>query len=290
MGEQGVCLALDVGALLAGQPGILPLTDCIEGFAQMAQDMELVEQDGRRWCMVRVARRGAEGFPHIHHRQANFLALLRPQPLIELIHTRFRAVRTSEPDGPPSHQVAHHNPVGVPLFDRDLINADDLGTRRPCALELRSHILLLQLLDSMPVQLQLAGYGTGLEHWHSAAPRRTQSVWGTTGWWPARPAAPASPCGRSGTTPAEWGLPGRYACRHRTNPESNEACGRKTCDAHGHTSHRVFFPPTLERENADLRIPKDPPNSGPGTKPREAIRVLKSSGWTHPSPVPTFFR
>ena len=34
------------------------------------------------------------------------------------------------------------------------------GPGVPAALELRSHILLLQLLDSMPVQLQLAGYGT----------------------------------------------------------------------------------------------------------------------------------
>lgn len=36
MGEPGVLLALDGGAGLAGQSGLFPLADRVEGFAQMA--------------------------------------------------------------------------------------------------------------------------------------------------------------------------------------------------------------------------------------------------------------
>src|SRR5918996_937317 len=45
MGQQGVLLPLDEAALAPGHTRVLALADLIEGVAQMAQDMELVEQD-----------------------------------------------------------------------------------------------------------------------------------------------------------------------------------------------------------------------------------------------------
>ena len=43
--QQGVFLALDVAPLVAGKPRVLTLADRIQGLAQMAHDVELVEQN-----------------------------------------------------------------------------------------------------------------------------------------------------------------------------------------------------------------------------------------------------
>jgi hypothetical protein len=45
----------------------------------------------------------------------------------------------------------------VALADRDLVDADRAGTRRASALELGPHVLHLQRLDRVPVELQLTG-------------------------------------------------------------------------------------------------------------------------------------
>ena len=46
----------------------------------------------------------------------------------------------------------------MPLPDRDLINADRLRTWRAGTLELGFHVVLVECLDGMPVQLQFGGY------------------------------------------------------------------------------------------------------------------------------------
>src|SRR6266481_3996141 len=63
--QQRVFLALDEAALLPRQTRILALSHLIEGFAQVANDVELVEQDrGLRGVGVGgVAKR----LPHVHH-------------------------------------------------------------------------------------------------------------------------------------------------------------------------------------------------------------------------------
>src|SRR5260370_33976165 len=82
--QQRVFLALDEAALLPRQTRILALSHLIEGFAQVANDVELVEQDrGLRGVGVGgVAKR----LPHGHHGEPDARALLFAKPLIALRH------------------------------------------------------------------------------------------------------------------------------------------------------------------------------------------------------------
>jgi hypothetical protein len=118
--------------------------------------VELVKQDRR----LRRTREGgiAKRLPHIHHRQTNAPALLVSQPVIELRHARLRAVLATEPDRAVANQIAHHDAVGVALLDRDLVDADRLGARCTRPRELRTQVLLLQVLDRVPVKMQLLGH------------------------------------------------------------------------------------------------------------------------------------
>ena len=77
MGEQRVALALDEGAVLHGHPCVLGPTDLIHRVGQMAQDVELVEQNLRLGGMR--LDRVAERLPHVHHDQPNPGRLLGAQ-------------------------------------------------------------------------------------------------------------------------------------------------------------------------------------------------------------------
>jgi hypothetical protein len=66
----------------------------------------------------------------------------------------------SERSSPPNQnrtaplQVAHHDAVGVPLPNGNLIDADHLGRWRASAAQLLAHVLLLQLFDGVPIEMQ----------------------------------------------------------------------------------------------------------------------------------------
>ena len=107
----------------------------------------------RRMCQSRVAKR----LPHVHDGQANATALFASQPVVELRHTRFLAILAAKPDRAPANQVADHDAIGVALADRDLVDADDLGSRHASRGELRPHVLHLQSLDRLPVKTQFLG-------------------------------------------------------------------------------------------------------------------------------------
>src|SRR6516164_5683704 len=92
--------------------------------------------------------------PHVHYRQPNPRTLLRPDPGVELSHARLRAVLAAKPDRPATNEIADHDPIAVPFADRDFINAYCLWTWRAGTLELGLHVLLVERLDRMPVQLQ----------------------------------------------------------------------------------------------------------------------------------------
>ena len=66
--------------------------------------------------------------PHVHHRQPNARAL-RAEPGVELAHACLRTVLAAKPDRPAPQQIAHHNPIGVTLTDRDLVNANHLAVK-----------------------------------------------------------------------------------------------------------------------------------------------------------------
>src|SRR5450756_1646870 len=151
--EQRVLLALDVAAILAAESAVLGLAHLVECIAQMAQYVELVVQDRR----LRCARRSnvVKRLPHVHHCQANAPGFLLAQPVVEQCHARLFAVLSPEPDRTPANQVAHDDPVVVALADRDLVDADSLGSWRARAGELRAHVMHLQRLHRIPVEIQL---------------------------------------------------------------------------------------------------------------------------------------
>src|SRR6266446_2761691 len=99
-------------------------------------------------------RRQAERFPHVHDGKPNTRTLLLTEPSVELTHARLRAVLAAKPDRAPPNEVAHHDPIVVPLADRYFVDADCLGARRTRFGELRAHILHFQCLDSVPVELE----------------------------------------------------------------------------------------------------------------------------------------
>jgi hypothetical protein len=94
--EQGVFLALDVAPVAALQPRVLALADRIQSLAEMAHDMELVEQN-RGLRRMRL-RRQAERLPHVHDGKANARTLALAEPGVELPHARLRAVLAAKPN------------------------------------------------------------------------------------------------------------------------------------------------------------------------------------------------
>jgi len=151
--QQGIFLALDVGAVFALEPGLLGFTPLIQRLAQVTPHVKLVEQDRRLrgGCLGGVA----EGGPHVHHRQAKAFRPLFPQPFVEWLEAFLRAVLAAEPDWAAPDQIAYHNPTGMALADRERVDADDLGDRRAHFGQLRPQVLFLQSLDGRPVEFQL---------------------------------------------------------------------------------------------------------------------------------------
>ena len=125
--QQGIALAFDEPAVVPADAVILQATDLVHGLGQMSQDVELVVDDEG---VGRVARRrGPEGLPHVHHRQADGLACLRSEVLVESVHLLLAPPFTTHPDRPTTIQIADQDGITVALPDRDLVDAN--GSRPP---------------------------------------------------------------------------------------------------------------------------------------------------------------
>ncbi len=96
MGEQGVLLALDEGAPFAAEPGVFLLAHLVERLPEVAQHVELVEQDRRLGGMPRG--RVSERLPQIHHRETYLAGLLFPEKPGELVHALLGAIFPDEPE------------------------------------------------------------------------------------------------------------------------------------------------------------------------------------------------
>jgi hypothetical protein len=139
-GEQDILLALDGAPLLALKTGVFGLAHLVQRIVEVAHRVEFVEQDG---CLRRpVGGRIAEWLPHVHHGQPDAAGLLHPPPVIALLHAVLRAIL---------------NAVGMSLSDRDFVDADRLGCCSAGPFQLSRQVLLVQLLDGMPVQVQFLG-------------------------------------------------------------------------------------------------------------------------------------
>ena len=120
----------------------------------MTYDMELVIQNRRLRGLV--GRHIVKRFPHIHHRKADASTPRRPKPVIELSHAHFGTILPSKPDGSATNQIAHHDAEGNRFpANRDFIDTNYLGSRCAYTRQLRPHILLVQLLDRVPIQVQI---------------------------------------------------------------------------------------------------------------------------------------
>jgi hypothetical protein len=91
---------------------------------------------------------------HVHHGKANTRALLLAKPGIELRHAGFRSVLAAKPDRPTPPKIADHDPIGMALADRNLVDPDDQGTRRARACERRRHVWHLERFDGVPIKRQ----------------------------------------------------------------------------------------------------------------------------------------
>ena len=72
-------------------------------------------------------------------------------------HAGFRTIVPTEPDRAFANKVADHDPVFVPFAYRDLVDTDHRRGRRSRLGQLSAHVLLIQFLYGMPIQLQLLG-------------------------------------------------------------------------------------------------------------------------------------
>src|SRR5713101_451076 len=156
VGQQGVLLALDEAALTARQPGVLALADLIERVAQMAQDVELVEQDAGLGGVA--CRRQAKRLPHVHDDEANPRGFARAEPRVELVQARLRAIGAAKPDRVTTDQVADDDAVGLALLDRDLVEAEYPWPGCPRPAQLLAQVLLLARLHGGPVAPQHPGH------------------------------------------------------------------------------------------------------------------------------------
>src|SRR5712692_7351551 len=172
----------------------------------------------------------------------SFLGFLISGRMQVRIHARFGAILPAEPDRPVPLQIADHDAVGVPLADRDLVDADRAWRWRPCSLELLLHVLLVEFLDGAPIQVQLAG--DVLDRRGPTAPahkeRKALGVEGVVGeprqllllHFAATPAA----------APDGARSPDRFWCLPPRGLVPGAACDRRFGARADRRPHRVFFP------------------------------------------------
>ena len=86
------------------------------------------------------------------------MALLGAEPIVERGHARLRAIGTAKPYWPAANEITHDDAIGVTLADRNLVDADHLGPRGTGARQLSGHVLLIELLDRMPIKVELLSH------------------------------------------------------------------------------------------------------------------------------------
>lgn len=157
VGEQGVALSLDEGAVLGGEAAVLAAADGVERVAEVAHDVELVEDDTRVWCMA--PERGAKGLPHVHCGELDACRLFGTQRGKEEVHVGFGAALAADPDWPPSIEVADDDAVVVPLPDGNLVHADRPRRGPAGAGHLLLHVDPVEVLDRAVVEALRLSHG-----------------------------------------------------------------------------------------------------------------------------------
>ena len=137
-------------SILAGDAFVFRSANGVERVAEMLDDVEPVEQD--RGLRHVTLRRFAKRLPHVHRRKLDFPAGFLAQERIEQIHVGFRAPFAAEPNGAACNEIADNDAIGMPLLDRDLVNADDARLWMT-GHQLLAHVNLVELLDGLPIEM-----------------------------------------------------------------------------------------------------------------------------------------
>ena len=155
MGEQGVALSLDEGAVLGGETAVLAAADGVERIAEVAHDVELVEDDTCLWRMA--LERGAKGLPHVHRGELDARRLLGTQRGKEEVHVGF-AAPCRRPRSAAGVEVADDDAVVVPLPDGDLVHADRPRRGQAGTGNLLLHVDPVEVLDRAVVEALRLGH------------------------------------------------------------------------------------------------------------------------------------
>lgn len=120
---------LDFVARLSGRHDVVPVVfDQCGGpdpwVDEMAQDMELVEQNMGLWSMP--LDRVAERFPYVQHRQPNPRRLLEAQIVEEPVQIGLVSSLPTDSDRVVSIEITGHGAIRVAFFERQISDADGL--------------------------------------------------------------------------------------------------------------------------------------------------------------------
>jgi hypothetical protein len=122
----------------------------------MSHHVKLIKENGHLGHVL--PRRFLKGLPHVHHGQPDLLRLLAPKPLVKPIQTLFGSILPSVPNGPPPLQIAHHNPIPMPLPQRNLVDPDHPRSRNRKPSRLRdSHRCPLFHIGMSPFPFPIIG-------------------------------------------------------------------------------------------------------------------------------------
>ncbi len=156
VGEQGVALPLDEGAVLGGEAAVLMTADLVERVAEVTHDVELVKDDARLWRVTH--KRGAKGLPHVHRGKLDARRLFRAQCGEEEGHVGLGAALAADPDRPPAVEVADDDAVVVPLPDGNLVHTDRPWRGPAGAGHLLLHVDRVEVLDRAVVEALRLGH------------------------------------------------------------------------------------------------------------------------------------
>jgi hypothetical protein len=150
--EQRGLLPLAEAAVFAREPPICALAHLVQRLPPVAEEVELVKQ--KRGLRGVGVGRVPKGLPPVPHRQLKPCALFLAQPGRELRQAGFGARLSAEPERTAAQEVAHHEPIGMPFADRAFVDATRFEAWSTSAGKLSAHILLIELLDAVPPQVQ----------------------------------------------------------------------------------------------------------------------------------------
>jgi hypothetical protein len=155
--QQVVLLPFDEAAAVSREASVLGFADGIERVGEVSQDVELVVDEPGLRGVAGLERGGAEGFPHVEDDQTNSPGFPGSEPSVERIEAGFGTVDSAEPDGPAAEQIADDDAVGVAGADGEFVDADDLRSGLADAIELFAHVLFVEFLDGVPVEVEVLG-------------------------------------------------------------------------------------------------------------------------------------